>query len=105
MTATSPWYRFFIRYNPQDYLSKVHVPVLIVNGGKDVMVNARQNEESARRCLSHNPDVSFQTFPNLNHLMLPCERGTQDEYPELKDVSTSQEVLVLLDTWIHQHLR
>ena len=105
MTATSPWYRFFIRYNPADYLSKVHVPVLLVNGGKDVMVNAAQNTDSALRCLSHNRDVTVRLFPDLNHLLLPCKLGTQEEYRQLADVNTSQEVLQLLDMWIHQHLQ
>lgn len=105
MTATTPWYRFFIRYNPQDYLSKVHVPVLIVNGGKDVMVNARQNKESARSCLKHNHDVTLRTFPDLNHLLLPCEKGTQEEYQKLTDAVTSPDVLTLLDKWIHARLK
>ena len=103
-TATSPWYRFFIRYNPADYLSKVDMPVLLVFGGKDVMVNARQNEESAMRCLAHNKDVTVHVFPNINHLLLPCEKGTQDEYASLKDEHVLPELLSTLDSWIHQHL-
>ena len=104
-TATSPWYRFFIRYNPADYLSKVNVPVLLVFGGKDIMVNARQNEESAMRCLSHNKDVTVKVFPDINHLLLPCEKGTQDEYASLKDEHVLPELLSLLNSWIHLHLR
>ena len=64
MTATSPWYRFFIRYNPADYLSKVHVPVLLINAEKDIMVDAQTNSVYALQCLSHNP-VSY------THLTLP----------------------------------
>ena len=105
LTATRPWYRFFIRYNPADYLSQVHVPVLLVNGGKDIMVNAVQNTESALRCLAHNPDVTARLFPDLNHLLLHCERGTQEEYAQLRAEKTSAEVLALLDSWIHRHLR
>lgn len=105
MTATSPWYRFFIRYNPADYLEKVNIPVLIINAGKDILVNARQNEESARHCLRNNPDVTFRLFPDLNHLLLPCQYGTQEEYPSLAAVKTSQEVLQLLDSWIHEKLK
>lgn len=104
MTATTPWYRFFIRYNPADYLSRVSVPVLLVNGGKDIMVNAAQHTDYALRCLTHNADVTCRLFPSLNHLLLPCSLGTQEEYRQLADVKTSAEVLQLLDTWIHQHL-
>ena len=105
MTATSSWYRFFIRYNPADYLYKVNVPVLLVFGGRDIMVNARQNEESAMQCLSHNKDVTVKVFPDINHLLLPCEKGTQDEYASLKDEHVLPELLSLLDSWIHQHLK
>ncbi|MBP5386392.1 MAG: alpha/beta fold hydrolase [Prevotella sp.] len=105
MTATSPWYRFFIRYNPADYLSKVNVPVLLVFGGKDIMVNARQNEDSARRCLAHNKDVEVHVFPQINHLLLSCEKGTQEEYASLKDEHVLPELLSLLGSWIHQHLK
>ena len=104
MTATTPWYRFFIRYDPAVFLSHVHVPVLLVNGGKDIMVNAVQNTESALRCLSHNRGVTARTFLDLNHLLLPSQYGTQEEYRQLKDVNTSPEVLQLLDIWIHQNL-
>ncbi|MHA4893561.1 alpha/beta hydrolase [Pedobacter sp. PWIIR3] len=34
LSATRPWYRFFIKYNPADYLTKVKVPILAINGGK-----------------------------------------------------------------------
>lgn len=104
MTATSPWYRFFIRYNPADYLPKVSVPVLLVFGGKDIMVNARQNEESALRCLAHNKDVTSRVFPQINHLLLPCEKGTQEEYASLTDEHTPPELLSLLSTWIRKKI-
>jgi hypothetical protein len=32
----SPWYKFFITYDPAPALSKVKVPVLALFGGKDV---------------------------------------------------------------------
>lgn len=105
MTATSPWYRFFIRYQPADYLSKVNVPVLLIFGGKDIMVNARQNEENALRCLRHNHDVTVRVFPEINHLLLPCQRGTQDEYASLTDAKVLPELLALIHDWISQHVR
>lgn len=85
MTATSPWYRFFIRYNPADYLSKVNIPVLAINGEKDIMVNCEQNLNNVKRYLSHNKYVTTLSYPNINHLLLPCERGTQDEYASIKE--------------------
>ena len=100
-TAASPWYRFFIRYNPADYLSRVHVPVLAINGDKDIMVNCEQNLSNVRRYLQHNPDVTTHVVHGINHLLLPCERGTQDEYPAIT-APTSPEVLQTVYEWILQ---
>ena len=99
MTATSPWYRFHIRYNPEEYLSKIDVPVLLVGAEKDVMVNAQEHSTNALRYLSHNPYVESHILPGLNHLFLPCEKGTPEEYRTIKS-PISSELLSLLETWI-----
>lgn len=99
MDASSPWYRFFIRYNPGDYLSKVTIPVLAINGDKDVMVNCEQNLTNVKRYLSHNKDVTTMSFPNINHLLLPCQRGTQDEYSQIKE-PISVPILDAVAQWI-----
>lgn len=99
MTATSPWYRFFIRYNPADYLCKVTIPVLAINGEKDIMVNCQQNLGNVNRYLAHNKDVTTLSYPNINHLLLPCLRGTQDEYPTIKEDVPSY-ILKDIVSWI-----
>ena len=100
MQATTPWYRFFIRYNPGDYLSDVKIPVLAVNGTKDVMVNSSQNLGNVRKYLAHNRHVTTIAIPGLNHLMLPCEKGTPDEYAEIK-APVSAEALSAISEWIN----
>lgn len=100
MQATTPWYRFFIRYNPGDYLSDVKIPVLAVNGTKDVMVNCSQNLGNVRKYLAHNRHVTTIAIPGLNHLMLPCEKGTPDEYAEIK-APVSAEALSAISEWIN----
>ena len=97
--ATTPWYRFFIRYNPADYLSKVKIPVLAVNGTKDVMVNCRQNLDNVRKYLRHNRNVTTVELPGLNHLLLPCENGTPDEYAKIS-APVSTEALDVIYSWI-----
>ena len=103
IAATSPWYRFHIRYNPAEYLSKINVPVLLINGEKDVMVNAQEHSANALRCLSHNPNVESHIFPGLNHLLLPCEKGIPEEYWQIES-QTSSDVLNLLGEWILQQI-
>lgn len=103
MQATSPWYRFFIRYNPATYLSKVNVPVLAVNGTKDVMVNCEQNLSNVKKYLAHNNDVTTIAIKDVNHLLLPCEKGTQDEYASIKD-PVSRELLDAVVKWLKAHV-
>ncbi len=104
MTATSPWYRSHIRYNPAEYLSKIEVPVLLINAEKDIMVNAQIHSNNALRCLSHNPLVESHIFPGLNHILLPCETGTPEEYRQIKS-PISSDVLILLGTWIQRQIQ
>ena len=102
MQATSRWYRFFIRYNPADYLCHVNVPVLAINGTKDIMVNCEQNLANARRFLAHNKNVTTVAVDNVNHLLLPCEKGTQDEYKDIKE-PVSEEVLSTIVDWLRKN--
>lgn len=99
MQATTPWYRFFIRYNPADYLCNVNVPVLAINGTKDIMVNCEQNLSNVRKYLAHNKNVTTVPINNVNHLLLPCKKGTQDEYKDIKD-PVSEEVLKTIVNWL-----
>ena len=102
-SAIGPWYRFFIRYNPKEYLSKVRIPVLALNGDKDIMVAYDQNLGNFKKYLSANKDVTTIVLPGLNHLFLPCETGTQDEYAKIKS-SFSEKALRIMCDWIEKHL-
>lgn len=104
VTATSPWYRFFIRYNPEKYLSKVNIPVLAINGTKDVMVNCKLNLDNVKRYLAHDKDVTTVPIEGVNHLMLPCKTGTQQEYASIK-APVSEKVLSTVYEWIHKRFK
>ncbi len=39
----SPWYRYFLAYNPRPTLEKVKIPVLALNGENDLQVSAKEN--------------------------------------------------------------
>lgn len=104
LNAASPWYRFFIRYNPGKYLSKVNIPVLAINGTKDVMVNCRQNLSNVRRYLAHDKDVTTVAVEGVNHLLLPCETGTQQEYRSIK-APVSDKVLSTIYEWLRKRFR
>jgi hypothetical protein len=37
----SPWFSYFIKFNPADYLSKTNCALLALNGEKDIQVDAK----------------------------------------------------------------
>ena len=47
---------------------------------------------TAQKLMEHNPHFQTLLLPGLNHLLLPCEKGTPDEYRSIK-APLSSEVL------------
>ncbi len=97
--ATGPWYRFFISYDPQKYLSKVKIPVLALNGEKDIMSACDMNLGNFKKYLKHDKDVTTIALPGLNHLFLPCKTGAQEEYRTIK-APVSENALNIIYEWI-----
>ncbi|GAB3008486.1 alpha/beta fold hydrolase [Niabella terrae] len=98
---TSPWYQYFIRFNPQDYLSKLQLPVLALNGSLDLQVTADENLAGIRSSLERAGNKHFETrkLEGLNHLFQQAKTGTIAEYASL-DQSFAPEVLELMRQWI-----
>ncbi len=46
-----PWFNYFIKFNPADYLNKVKCAVLALNGEKDIQVAAIPNTEAIRKIM------------------------------------------------------
>ncbi len=101
MQATGAWYRFFISYNPQIYLSKIKIPVLALNGEKDIMSACHMNLDNFKKYLTNDKDVTTIALPGLNHLFLPCKTGTQEEYRSIKD-PMSEQALQTIYKWIKE---
>ena len=99
MQATTPWYRFNIRYNPADYLKDVHIPVLAISGSKDVMVNPKAHLAGWKENLPDGADLTTIELEGLNHLFLPCETGLPTEYSSIQ-APLSHEMLEIVANWI-----
>lgn len=97
--ATGRWYRFHVRYNPATYLKDVHVPLLALNGDKDLMVCAKTNLANWKRYMPKGADVTTIELKGLNHLFLPCKTGLPNEYSSIKD-PISTEMLSTVYDWI-----
>jgi uncharacterized protein len=73
----SPWFRFFLTYDPSEALRQVRCPVLAVNGELDLQVPPKQNLPAIQAALQagRNPDFSVQELPHLNHLFQTARTG------------------------------
>ena len=82
----SPWYKFFISYDPAPALTKLKIPVLALFGGKDLQVAAAPNEKAIKAALAQggNTQVTSKVYPDANHLFQPATTGSIDEYAKLK---------------------
>ncbi len=100
-TILSPWYRYFLLYNPRPTLQKVKVPVLALNGEADLQVARYDNLARISDALKAggNKNVTVKSFPKLNHLFQTSETGLPKEYGEIEE-TISPQVLETISIWI-----
>ncbi len=97
----SPWFRFYLNYDPGTALQKVGCPVLAVNGEKDVQVTPKENLRAIIRALKAggNKNYTVKELPNLNHLLQTAETGNISEYGKI-DETISPTALQIIGDWI-----
>jgi pimeloyl-ACP methyl ester carboxylesterase len=102
----SPWYRFFLAYDPRTALIKVKCPVLALDGAKDTQVDAQQNIPLIQAALAEggNRDVTVKIVPGVNHLFQEAGTGAFSEYATIEQTITP-EVLDTIATWIEKRMR
>jgi uncharacterized protein len=102
----SPWFRYFLTYDPRPALRKVTCPVLAVNGEKDLQVPAKENLRAVREALraGGNRDYTVRELPSLNHLFQTSRTGSPDEYARIEETIAPAALQVIGD-WIVQRTR
>ena len=100
---TSPWFRYFIAYDPAPALRRVTCPVLALDGSKDLQVPPQENLAAIRTALTAGGNTHIQTieFPNLNHLFQTATTGSPSEYATIEE-TIAPVVLTTIATWINQ---
>ena len=98
---TTPWFKYFMKLNPADYLSKITCPVLALNGEKDIQVSAGQNLVAIDLILKKANHTKYMTKqrPGLNHLFQHCKTCTVDEYEQLEESFDTATLKIMAD-WI-----
>lgn len=97
----SPWFRFFVSYDPAPALRKTRCPVLVLNGELDRQVVASQNVPAIEKALKRggNRKVTVHRLDGLNHLFQPAETGGVEEYATIEQ-TIAPEALDLLASWV-----
>lgn len=100
------WFRYFLIYDPTVALKRVRVPVLVLNGDRDIQVSSKQNLPEISKALteSQNQDVTIVELPQLNHFFQTCETGALSEYEKIEE-TISPSVLELITDWILQKIK
>lgn len=62
--SVQPYMISWIKYNPQDEIKKLHIPVLIINGTKDMQVNVSEAELLKKA----KPEAQLEIITDMNHI-------------------------------------
>ena len=83
-----PFIISWMAYNPQDELKKLHIPVLLINGTKDLQVTV----DEANLLKEAYPDATLKIIENMNHIMFVIEG---DEMENIKSYNESSREISL----------
>ncbi|MCX6169656.1 MAG: alpha/beta fold hydrolase [Ignavibacteriales bacterium] len=98
---TSPWFRFFMKFDPRSTLESVTVPVLALNGEKDLQVPPKEDLAEIEKALKAGGNKNFKTvlMPNLNHLFQTAKTGSPNEYGSIEE-TFSPDAMKIIKDWI-----
>jgi pimeloyl-ACP methyl ester carboxylesterase len=101
MLLNNEWFRQFQDYVAADYLKKLSLPILAINGGSDLQVEPEMNTMGFARGFSKKSRSKSDAVivPGLNHLMQHCDKCTVSEYSELEETFAT-EVMETMVEWM-----
>ena len=93
--------RFFISYDPRPALEKVKIPVLAINGEKDLQVPPKENLSEIKAALQRggNKNYEIHELKDLNHLFQTSQTGAILEYGSIEE-TFDEEAMDLMTQWI-----
>jgi pimeloyl-ACP methyl ester carboxylesterase len=99
----SPWFRYFISYDPRPALTKLRCPVLALNGELDLQVDPDLNLPVIREALQEggNADAQVIEMPGLNHLFQAATTGSPTEYRTIEE-TMSPIALKAISDWLSE---
>lgn len=100
-TITSPWFKYFLRFDPVPVLEKAKCAVLAINGEKDLQVPPKENLSAIENALKKGGNKNFEIkmLPGLNHLFQTSTTGKISEYSQIEETISPVALNTMLD-WI-----
>ncbi len=102
----SPWFQYFITYEPSQSLKQLKCAVLAINGSKDLQVEPKMNLSAIEEALQSAPTDDFEVveLPSLNHLFQKATTGLMNEYSQIEE-TFHPSALELMADWILKHAK
>lgn len=96
----TPWFHYFISYDPKENLSKIKSPVLAIYGSLDLQVPSQININSLEPVFQKSKiKHSIIELKNHNHMMQIATTGGVNEYMQIEQ-TFSPEALLTISSWI-----
>jgi uncharacterized protein len=99
--TSSPWFRYFLDYDPVPALQETKCAVLVLSGEKDLQVPPKENLPLAQKALETGGNKDFQVteLPGLNHQFQHCYMGLPEESRAIEETFAT-DALTTISTWI-----
>jgi len=104
--VTTPWFRYFLTYDPRPALQNVTVPVLALFGDKDLQVPWQPNLEAMDAAFKSggNSHVTLTHLAGLNHLFQNATTGAPSEYNAIEE-TMAPAALDAITSWLDKTTR
>ncbi len=89
------------RYHPATTAAALHIPILILQGGRDYQVTLA-DFRLWKQALHDHSEVTFKLFPSLNHLFM-AGRGPSSPEEYSKPGHVDGRVIATIASWIKAH--
>ena len=101
-TFFTPWFRYFLAYDPGPSWQKVTCPVLALNGSEDIQVSSKENLDAIKKYLDMAGNKNHQEIEleGFNHLMQQCNVCSLQEYA-LIETSFDPKALDLITEFVN----
>lgn len=102
----TPWFKYFLSYDPVPAIENVKCPVLAIIGEKDLQVPPKENLSVIEEALinSGNKNYTVKELSGLNHLFQSAETGSPVEYGKIEE-TMSPLALDTIARWLKDNIK